>query len=197
MNLRQKLLLLFSLTVAATVAAVTWTVLVRIRVVFEQRNQEETALFVNQFQREFQHRSADVASAVDRMAASERVRAMAFELAQSGDASTYLTEAQTLAQDAQLDFLEIVGADGNEVGVELIGHGHRAGRDRRRGVRCARRRLPCGGRRGRRAVARAGEPGRRAVERHRRLIPSPCQESAGVRIFGPRASPRRTRTRRH
>lgn len=37
---------------------------------------------------------------------------MAFELAQSGDASPYVTEAQTLAQDAQLDFLEIVGPDG-------------------------------------------------------------------------------------
>jgi len=34
---------------------------------------------------------------------------MAFELAQSVDASTYLNEAQTLAQDAQLDFLEVVG----------------------------------------------------------------------------------------
>ncbi len=85
-SLRQKLLLLFSLTVAAAVAAVAWTVLVRIRHVFEQRDQEETALFVSQFQREFQHRSAEVAAAVDRLAASERARAMAFELAQSGDA---------------------------------------------------------------------------------------------------------------
>jgi signal transduction histidine kinase len=115
MNLRQKLLLLFSLTVAAAVAAVAWTVLVRIRQVFEQRDQQETALFVSQFQREFQHRSAEVATSVDRIAASERVRAMAFELVQSGDASPYLTEAQTLAQDAQLDFLEIVGPDGNVV----------------------------------------------------------------------------------
>jgi signal transduction histidine kinase len=115
MNLRQKLLLLFSLTVAAAVAAVAWTVLVRIRIVFEQRDREETALFVSQFQREFQHRSADVAAAIDRMAASERVRAMAFELVQSGDASPYLTEAQTLAQEAQLDFLEIVGPDGKIV----------------------------------------------------------------------------------
>ena len=40
---------------------------------------------------------------------------MAFELVQSGDAAPYLTEAQTLAQDAQLDFLEIVGPDGNIV----------------------------------------------------------------------------------
>jgi two-component system, NtrC family, nitrogen regulation sensor histidine kinase NtrY len=115
MSLRQKLLLVFSLTVAAAVAAVAWTVLVRIRHVFEQRDQEETALFVSQFQREFQHRSAEVAAAVDRLAASDSARAMALELAQSGDASPYLTEAQTMAQDAQLDFLEIVSSDGNVV----------------------------------------------------------------------------------
>jgi signal transduction histidine kinase len=115
MSLRQKLLLLFSLTVAAAVAAVAWTVLVRIRHVFEVRDQEETALFVSQFQREFQHRSQEVAAAVNRLAASERARAMAFELSQSSDASAYLTEAQSMAQDAQLDFLEIVGADGNVV----------------------------------------------------------------------------------
>jgi two-component system nitrogen regulation sensor histidine kinase NtrY len=115
LSLRQKLLLLFSLTVAAAVAAVAWTVLVRIRQVFEQRDQDETALFVSQFQREFQHQSADVAAAIDRMAAQERVRNMAFELVQSGDAAPFLNEAQTLAQDARLDFLEIVGPDGNIV----------------------------------------------------------------------------------
>jgi signal transduction histidine kinase len=115
LNLRQKLLLLFSLTVAAAVAAVAWTVLVRIRHVFEQRDQEETALFVSQFQREFKHRSDDVASAVDHLAGSDRARGMAFQLAQSGDSSPYLNEAQTMAQDAQLDFLEIVGPDGNVV----------------------------------------------------------------------------------
>jgi len=115
MSLRQKLLLLFSLTVAAAVAAVAWTVLVRIRLVFEQHDRDETALFVSQFQREFQHRSAEVAAAVDRIAQSERVRAMAFELVQSGDASLYLNEAQTLAQESQLDFLEIVGPDGKIV----------------------------------------------------------------------------------
>ena len=115
MSLRQKLLLLFSLTVAAAVAAVAWTVLLRIRHVFDMRDQEETALFVNQFQREFQHRSAEVATAVSRLAANERVRAMAFDLSQSGDAAPYLTEAQSMAQDAQLNFLEIVGPDGNVV----------------------------------------------------------------------------------
>jgi signal transduction histidine kinase len=88
---------------------------VRIRHVFEQRDQEETALFVSQFQREFQQRSAEVAAAVDRLAAGERARGMAFQIVQSGDASPYLTEAQSMAPDAQLDFLEIVGPDGNVV----------------------------------------------------------------------------------
>ena len=115
MSLRQKLLLLFSLTVAAAVAAVAWTVMVRIRGVFEVRDQEETALFVSQFQREFQHRSAEVAAAVSRLAASERARTMAFDLSQGGDAATYLNEAPSMAQDAQLDFLEIVGPDGKIV----------------------------------------------------------------------------------
>lgn len=115
MSLRQKLLLFFSLTTAAAVAVVAWTVLVRVRQVFEQQDQEKTALLVNQFQREFQHRSTEVASAMDRLADAEGMRRMTYELAQSSDSSVYLTEAQTLATQAQLDFLEIVGTDGNIV----------------------------------------------------------------------------------
>jgi signal transduction histidine kinase len=114
-SLRQKLLLLVSLTVAAAVIAVAWTVLVRIKRVFDQRDQQDTALVVSQFQREFQNRSAAVSDAVERLATSEHVRAMAFEIVQSGDSAPFLTEAQTLAQQVQLDFLEIVGPDGNVV----------------------------------------------------------------------------------
>ena len=115
MSLRQKLLLLFSLTVAAAVVAVAWTVLIRIRRVFDQRDQQDTTLVVSQFQREFQHYSAEVSSAIDRLAGGDHVRSVAFEIVQSGDSAPYLTEAQTLAQQAQLDFLEIVGPDGNVV----------------------------------------------------------------------------------
>src|SRR5271170_4351639 len=115
MSLRQKLLLLFSLTIAAAVAAVAWTVLVRIRLVFDREDQEKTTLLVSQFQREFQQRSAEVASAVDRITNAERVRSMAFELTQASDAALYLSEAQSLAAEAQVDFLEIVGPDGNIV----------------------------------------------------------------------------------
>ena len=115
MSLRQKLLLLFSLTVAAAVAAVAWTVLLRIRQVFEQQDQEKTTLLVTQFQREFQHRSAEIAAEMDRLAASDRLRSLAHDLADSADASPYLTEAQSRAAESQLDFLEILGPDGNIV----------------------------------------------------------------------------------
>jgi two-component system, NtrC family, nitrogen regulation sensor histidine kinase NtrY len=112
MSLRQKLLLLFSLTVAASVAAVAWTVLVRIRHVFEQRDQQETALVVSQFEREFQHRSNNVAAAIDRLASGERARRIASEIAQSGDTAPYFNEAQIMARDSELDFLELVDRDG-------------------------------------------------------------------------------------
>jgi signal transduction histidine kinase len=115
MSLRQRLLLVLSLTVAAAVAAVSWTVLLRIRQVFEQRDQEETALFVSQFQREFQHRSAELAAAVDRLAANEHTRTMAYQLDQTNDPAPFLTDAASMAQDAQLDFLEIVESDGKIV----------------------------------------------------------------------------------
>jgi signal transduction histidine kinase len=114
-SLRQKLLLLLSLTVAAVVVAVSWTVLVRIKRIFDQRDQQDTALVLSQFQREFQHHSAEVSAALERLAASEHVRTMAFEIVQSGDTAPYLTQAQALAPQAQLDFLEIVGPDGNVI----------------------------------------------------------------------------------
>lgn len=148
MSLRQKLLLLFSLTVAAAVAAVAWTVLVRIRYVFEQRDHEETALFVSQFQLEFQHRSAEVAAAVDRLAASDRARAIAFEILQSGDTSPFLTDAGAMAQDAQLDFLEIVGPDGNVISSSQwparFGYPEPAAADARQNAFLKREELPDG-----------------------------------------------------
>ncbi len=115
MSLRQKLLLIFSLIVALSIAAVAWTVLLRMRRVFEQEDQQKTQLVVSLFQRDFQHRSAEVAQTMDRLAASDRLRRIAEELAESPDPGPYLAEAQSLASEAQLDFLEILTADGNIV----------------------------------------------------------------------------------
>jgi two-component system, NtrC family, nitrogen regulation sensor histidine kinase NtrY len=111
-SLRQKLLMMFSITVAVAVAAVGWTVSLRVRRVFDQLDQEQTQVFARQFRREFQHRADDVSAALDRMAASERLTHMAFDLSHQGEAALYLNEAETLAQEYELSYLEITDADG-------------------------------------------------------------------------------------
>lgn len=113
MTLRQKLLLMFSLTVVGIVAAVAWTVSVRVRHVFEDLNRQQTFALVDQFQREFNQRGSDTAAVLDRMASSDALRRIAFELANGGDSARDLTTAATLAQEYQLDDLELVAGDGN------------------------------------------------------------------------------------
>jgi signal transduction histidine kinase len=113
MNLRQKILLMFSLTVILAVVAVAWTVSARVRLLFEEEDHDRTVALVNQFLREYQRRGDEVAERVDRMTRDERVVRMAYELAHGGDPAMYLTEASTLAQDYLLDYLELVQPDGN------------------------------------------------------------------------------------
>jgi signal transduction histidine kinase len=111
-SLRQKLLLMFSFTVALAVAAVGWTVSLRVRRVFDQLDRQQTEVFARQFQREFQHRADDVAEALDRMASSDQLTRMAFDLEHGGEAGPYLNDAESLAQEYRLTYLEIIGADG-------------------------------------------------------------------------------------
>jgi two-component system, NtrC family, nitrogen regulation sensor histidine kinase NtrY len=111
MNLRQKILLMFSLTVILAVAAVAWTVSARVRSLFETLDRDRTAALVNQFLHEYQRRGDEVAQRVDRMTKDERVARMAYELGHGGDAAIYLTESTILAQEYQVDFLELVEPD--------------------------------------------------------------------------------------
>ena len=115
MNLRQKILLMFSLTVILAVAAVAWTVSTRVRSLFESLDRDRTAALVNQFVHEYERRGDEVAHRVDRMTKDERVARMAYDLAHGGDASVYLTEAGNLAQEYELDYLELVQPDGTIV----------------------------------------------------------------------------------
>ena len=57
MSLRQKMLLMFSLTVVLAVAAVAWTVSARVRLLFEELDRARTTALVNQFLHEYQRRS--------------------------------------------------------------------------------------------------------------------------------------------
>lgn len=113
MTLRQKLLLMFSLTVVGVVAAVGWTVSARVRRVFENINQEQTTALVSQFQRAFDERAAETAATVEHVAQSDQLHRTSLEIGSGRDASQYLTIAGTLAQDFHLDYLELVGHDGS------------------------------------------------------------------------------------
>ena len=75
---------------------------------FERRDAQRTAALVSQLQREFDRRGAEVARRVQAVADSDEVQRLAVNL---GDTSQYFTEAQTLAQEQSLDFLELVGPD--------------------------------------------------------------------------------------
>ena len=113
MSLRQKILLMFSLTIVLTVAAVAWAVAVRVRVLFDAQDRDRTTALVSQFVHEYERRAAEIASKVDRAARDERVLRMDYDLAHGNDMSAYVNEASSLAQEYGLDFLELTQSDGN------------------------------------------------------------------------------------
>ena len=114
MSLRQRLLVVFSLTVVLAVAAVAWIVSLRTREAFTEVNQKRTAALVDQFRREFDAHADNLATRIDNLATGEPLSRIAFDLAQpGGDPSLYLGEAAGLARDYQLDYLEIVSSDGS------------------------------------------------------------------------------------
>jgi len=116
MSLRQKLLLVFSLTVVLAVAAVAWIVSLRTRQAFTKADERHTAALIDQFRRELEGRAKDVAARVDELAAGDRLIRIAFDLAAANsDPSPYMAEAATLAKDHQLDYLEILLPDGTIV----------------------------------------------------------------------------------
>jgi signal transduction histidine kinase len=114
-SLRQKLLLVMSLTVVLAVAAVAWVVSLRTRQAFADTERQYTAALVDQFQRELNSHAGEVAVRVERVASSEQLSRIAIDLQRRGDASPYLNDAGTLARDYQLDFLEIIAPDGSIV----------------------------------------------------------------------------------
>jgi len=107
MTFRRRLLLLFALTVLVSVAAVTGIVSVMTRRAFDRANDERTSVLVAQFRREFSRRGDEVRRRVQAAAASSAANRMAVAAAQnSPDYSSFLDDAQLLAEAQRLDFLE-------------------------------------------------------------------------------------------
>jgi two-component system, NtrC family, nitrogen regulation sensor histidine kinase NtrY len=106
---RRKLLVVFSLTVFLSVAAVTWLVSEVTRRAFVRSDDERTAALVAQFRREFNRQGEDVARRVEGIAKSEMAARMALALNRTpADSGPYFESAKTAAENSQLDFLEFV-----------------------------------------------------------------------------------------
>jgi two-component system, NtrC family, nitrogen regulation sensor histidine kinase NtrY len=114
MIFRRKLLAVFALTVFLSVAAVAVLVLTITRNAFEKNEGERTGAMVAQFQREFNRQGDDVVRRVEAITASEAVSRMATSMSgTASDAATYFDLARSIAENRQLDFLELVDSHGN------------------------------------------------------------------------------------
>ena len=113
MSFRQKLLLLFAVTVFLCVAVISTSVWSTMRRSFERANQERAATVSAQFRSEFQRRGDEVVRKVESIAASETVQRIALEINRgASDSAGYVGEARTLAGQQHLDFLELVDHQG-------------------------------------------------------------------------------------
>jgi two-component system nitrogen regulation sensor histidine kinase NtrY len=116
MTFRRKLLVVFALTVFLSVAGVALLVQWVTRNAFEKTENQRTSLLVTQFQREFSRRGEDVAKRVEAIAASDSVTRMATALnGTSADFAEYFDLARVMAENHQLDFLEIIDGRGTIV----------------------------------------------------------------------------------
>lgn len=113
MSFRRKLLITSALTVLFSVAAVGYLVSFVAGNAFKQTEEGRTAALVVQFQHEFNRESDAVVRRVQTISASEPVAriAVALEHGSMESAETF-DLARSLAETHQLDFLEIVDADG-------------------------------------------------------------------------------------
>jgi signal transduction histidine kinase len=112
MSLTSKLLLLVTLTIAASVGAVAWLIEGRTRQSFREANEQRTEALVAQFRREFDREAEEITAGVEAVANSESMVQMAFSLSSGGDSAVYLNAATSYAATQHLDFLDLLAPDG-------------------------------------------------------------------------------------
>jgi two-component system, NtrC family, nitrogen regulation sensor histidine kinase NtrY len=111
MSFRTKIFLSITATVVLAVWVVAAVVSTLVTQSFERRDTQRTAALVSQLQKEFDRRGAEVARRVEAVAHSDAVERLAVNLGGQIDTSQYYAEAQSMAQEQSLDFLELVGPD--------------------------------------------------------------------------------------
>src|SRR5580704_6655154 len=116
MSFRTKVFLSITTTVVISVWIVASVVSTLVTNSFERQEMQRTAALVSQFRREFERRSAEVARRVEAIASSETVQLLAVNLgASTVDTARYYDEAQALAKEQSLNFLELAGPDGSVI----------------------------------------------------------------------------------
>jgi two-component system, NtrC family, nitrogen regulation sensor histidine kinase NtrY len=113
MSFRRRLLALFSLTVFVSVAVVTWIVSDMARRAFNRANDQRAAALVAQFHREFTRRGQEVATKIQAIAATpQATRMLVAATKTAADYSSFLDDAQGIAETQRLDFLEFADDHG-------------------------------------------------------------------------------------
>ena len=117
MSFRQKLLLLFALTILLCIAVMSVSMYGTMRQSFEEASQDRANSAAAQFHSEFQRRGQEVERKLEAVAANETVQRIALEINRSAtsgaaDTNAYPSEARALAAQQELDFLELVDRQG-------------------------------------------------------------------------------------
>ncbi|HYL37238.1 MAG TPA: ATP-binding protein [Bryobacteraceae bacterium] len=113
MSFRTKVLLSITATVVIAVWIVAAVVSTLVTRSFERSDAQRTSALVAQFRREFDRRGAEVARRVEAVASSDAIERIAVNLSGAQpDANQYFDQAQALAREQSLSFLEIVGPGG-------------------------------------------------------------------------------------
>jgi len=116
MSFRNKIFLIFLITVLASVSLVAYGVTHYTQLAFEEQDAQYTETLVAQFRKEFAQRGEMVVQQVENITnASETVR-MVLDLARpNADFSLWVHDANGAAQTHNLDFVEFVNTDGTLV----------------------------------------------------------------------------------
>jgi len=108
MSFRLKVMLAFTFTVATSVWLVAWLVSESLSRTFADRDQRRTTVLVQMFRHEFERRGEELLQRVKAVAASQSVQT----ILAAQDQAPFVSEAEQLARDQRLDFLEILSKDG-------------------------------------------------------------------------------------
>jgi two-component system nitrogen regulation sensor histidine kinase NtrY len=113
MSFRNKIFLIFLVTVLASVSVVSYGVTHYTQEAFESRDTQRTEALVAQFKKEYAHSGEMVAQQVENITNSDPTVRMALDLARpNADTSIWLHDANGAAQTYNLDFVEFANSDG-------------------------------------------------------------------------------------